>query len=126
MKKITKKICLGLTLAGLCSTQALAGEIICGGTVESLAYHTTDSFMIKLSSMNTPVYFCNPQKIWTVSGTTGETGPETCKMMYSTFLAAKTMKTSFAGIYFDGDEVPTSCDKWESWKPANIRYFEFK
>jgi hypothetical protein len=126
MKTITKKICLGLALTGLCSTPALAGEVICGGTIESLAYHASNSFMIKLSSMNTPVFFCNPEQTWTVPGTTGETGPESCKLMYATFLAAKTMKTSFGGIYFDGDSVPTSCDKWESWKVANIRYYEFK
>ncbi|NQZ08774.1 MAG: hypothetical protein HRT35_16585 [Algicola sp.] len=126
MKKITKRICLGLTLAGLCSTQALAGELTCSGTIESLGYHANNKFMIKLSSMNTLVFFCNPEENWIVPGAGYQTGAESCKMMYSTFLAAKTLKTSFGGIYFDGDDVPASCDKWESWKSANIRFYQFK
>jgi hypothetical protein len=67
---------------------ANAGTLVCNGTVEKVAMHANGRFMVQLSSMNNPVFFCSPDYEWTVSGTHYKTSTETCKMLFSTFLAA--------------------------------------
>lgn len=44
----------------LLSLNSYASSLVCTGTV---AYHGNNQLMIKLSSMNTPVSSCNPEKI---------------------------------------------------------------
>jgi hypothetical protein len=104
---------------------AQAGTVVCGGTITYLAFHAPNTFMIQMSSMNTPVFFCNPEATFSVTGTTYTTGPNTCKTLYASFLAVKASGGSIAGIYFDGDDTPATCDAWGAWKSANIRYFAF-
>ncbi len=103
-----------------------AETISCGGKITVLAYHSPDKFMLQLSSMNAPVFFCSPQNNWSVPGTQYTTGPETCKALYSTFLAAKVSGQTIESMYFDGDDVPKSCNSWVQWSNANIRYFFIK
>lgn len=111
-------------LAGI-HLNCFAGTVVCGGTVVQLAYHANNSFMLRLSSMNAPVFFCNPDSNWTVTGAGGyATGPQTCKTLYATFLAAKLTGKSFGAVYFDGDSVPAACNAWGPWLSANIRYLE--
>tara|TARA_R110002060_G_scaffold880_3_gene2105 strand:+ start:4265 stop:4630 length:366 start_codon:yes stop_codon:yes gene_type:complete len=110
----------------LLSIFANAGTLTCAGTVEELAYHGNGRFMVKLSTMNKPVFFCNAEAVWTVSGTGYQTGQETCKMMYSTFLAAKSTKSVLDYIHFDGDDVPENCNNFASWANVSIRYFKVK
>jgi len=117
---------LTFSLLYLAALNAYSGTLSCKGTVDEIAYHGVNKFMIKLSSMNKPVFFCNPETTWTVSGTSYSTGPETCKMLYSMFLTAKSTKAQIDHIHFDGDEVPASCDGWASWAKANIRYVNMK
>ncbi|WP_072680854.1 hypothetical protein [Arcobacter sp. LA11] len=107
------------------SLVAVAGTVVCSGKVEVLAYHANDKLMIKLDSMNHNVFFCSPDSKWSVLGTSHTTSPNTCKTMYSTFLAAKISGKTIKDMYFDGDDVPSSCNKWEAWKKANIRYYSF-
>jgi len=121
-----KKIFLAKLFLVMCSTNLNAATVICSGTVEELAYHAPNSFMVRLSSMNKPVFFCNPDKEFSVSGTSYVTGPESCKVLYSTFLSAKVAQKTINSMYFDGDQVPASCNDWGDWKSANIRYFTFK
>jgi len=102
---------------------ASANTIVCQGKVERLAYHANNRLMIKLESMNQPVFFCSPDSEWVVTGTSHKTGPETCKTMYSTFLAAQMSGKTISSMYFDGDDVPASCSEWGTWKVANIRHF---
>ena len=110
--------------AGLFSAaSASAGQVVCAGTVEVLSYHADGVFMIKLSSMNKPVFFCAPDREWVVAGTPYKTGPEACKMMYATFLAAKSTGKPIDNMYFDGDQVPSSCSGWADWREANIRHY---
>jgi hypothetical protein len=120
MKFIRSTFTAALLLA---STSTLAGELTCGGTVETLGYHANDVFIIKLSSMNTPVIFCNSTQTWSVPGTDKTTSPESCRMLYSTFLSAQAMKKSIDGMLFDGAAVPTDCNNWPAWAHTNIRYF---
>ncbi len=107
------------------SSPLYAGTVICSGKVEQLAYHADNSFMIKLDSMNVPVFFCSPEIEWAVVGTEYKTGPETCKLLYASFLSAKSSGAILKTIYFDGGDVPERCDGWGDWKRANIRYFNF-
>jgi len=105
------------------SVLAAAGTVVCSGKVESLAYHANNRLMVKLDSMNVPVFFCSPDSEWIVTGTDHKTGPETCKAMYSTFLAAKMSGLAINNMYFDGDQVPSTCNSWGNWQQANIRYY---
>lgn len=118
-----KKVFFLKFLVAIFSVNVSAATVICSGTVEELAYHSPNSFMVRLSSMNKPVFFCNPDSEFTVSGTTYVTGPESCKALYSTFLSAKMAQKTISSMYFDGDQVPASCSEWGNWKRANIRYF---
>jgi hypothetical protein len=120
-KKITASL---LAAAGLISGVASAGNIMCAGTVELLSYHSPDTFMVRLSSMDMPVFFCKPNATFTVPGAGGySTSAETCRALVATFIAARESGRSFGGIWFDGDDVPATCNAWGSWKSANIRHF---
>ena len=124
MKGVFRKIgCAAVVL--FVGSSAMAGTVVCSGTVEALSYHASGTFMIRLSSMNIPVFFCRPDSEFSVSGTTYTTPPETCKTLYATFLAARESGRTISGMYFDGDDVPTTCDTWGPWKSANIRYFVY-
>lgn len=117
-----KILCVGLAL--LC-TKAFAGTVVCGGVVESIAMHSHDSFMVKLSSMNKPVFVCSTASTWSIAGTSYTTSPETCKSLISVFLTSKSTNTPIATMYFDGADVPATCDGWGDWKNANIRFFSY-
>ncbi|HEY0924135.1 hypothetical protein [Rheinheimera pacifica] len=119
--KNNKKI-VALALLAL-SGNTFAGSIVCEGTVETLAYHADNQLMIKLSSMNVPVFFCSPDSEWVVGGTSYKTGPQTCQTLYSTFLAAQIAGKQLNRVWFDGDAVPASCNSWVEWTIANIRHF---
>jgi len=120
------KSILVLISAIIFSLNANGSEITCSGKVAALGYHANNQFMIQLDSMNAPVFFCNPDSQFTVSGTSYITGPETCKTMYSTFLAAQMSGKVITSLYFDGDQVPSSCNGWAAWSSANIRHFLLK
>ena len=113
-----------ILLVSLVGGSLHAASLPCEGTVEEVAYHANNRLMIRLSSMNTPVFICSPEYEWKVTGTTYVTGPQTCKAMYSSFLTAKVTKAYVKKIWFDGDSVPTQCNAWEDWKNANVRYFK--
>ncbi len=117
------KVIAVLVMTFSMSMSCYAADLVCSGKVEELSYHANNKFMLKLSSMNRAVFFCNPDSEWSVSGASYKTGPETCKMMYSTFLAAKTSGKEIKSVYFDGNEKPNSCSEFEPWSSVNIRYF---
>lgn len=112
-------------LAGavFCSN-AFASGLTCGGQVQTIAYHTGVGYMLKLTSMNTPVFICDPDGTFTTDGTTNSTGPETCKSLVSTFISAKAMETNVNQVVFDGNNVPADCTSWAGWSYAVIRYIE--
>lgn len=114
---------LAATSMLLVSSGALAGTVVCSGTVETISYHANNSFMVRLSSMNYPVYFCNPEITWNIAGYS--TGPQTCKMLYATFLAARESGRTINSLYFDSDDAPTSCNTWAAWRSATVRFFEY-
>jgi len=105
------------------SFSVTAGTLTCSGTVAQIGLHATDRLMIRLSSMNTAVFVCNPNANWSVSGTNYQTGAETCKTMMSMFMTAKATGKSIGNVWFDGDDVPQNCSSWENWKSANVRHF---
>lgn len=109
----------------LLSVQAHAATVVCSGTVEDVSYHASDKLMVRLSSMNTPVFFCNTAAEWVVAGSSYRTSVETCKALYSMFLTARVSGIPVRSMYFDGDDVPATCNSWGSWKSASIRHFKF-
>ena len=112
-------------IATLLAFQVNAATIVCSGTVEDVSYHASDKMMIRLSSMNTPVFVCSPAAEWVVTGTNYRTSAETCRALFSTFLTARISGIPIRNLYFDGGDVPATCDTWGSWKSANIRHFKF-
>ena len=123
--KVTIKSLGVISVCVLAQSYSNAGTVVCSGTVNMLAYHSPNKLMLQLSSMDNPVFICNADSDWSVSGTTYTTGPGTCKAMYSTFLAAKSTGKTVSSVYFDGDQVPATCNGWGTWKNANIRYFSY-
>ena len=120
----TRKIFAALA-AGAIATSVQGGTVVCSGTITQLAYHSPNGFMLQLSSMDAPVFFCNSETTFSVPGTTYTTGPNACKALYASFLAVKTTGGTINGLYFDGAETPATCNAWGNWKSANIRYFGF-
>lgn len=114
-----------LLLAGLLavSSAAQAGTIVCSGKVAALSYHSPDKMMVRLEGMNTAVFFCSPDKLWSVPGTPYTTGPETCKTMYSTFLSAQMAGKRIESLYLDGDGTPATCDSFPNWASYNVRHY---
>jgi len=102
-----------------------AGTATCMGTVDQLAFHAPGRLMLRLSSMNTPVFICSVDALWTPAGSEYNTTPATCKTLYATFLAAKLARDVVNYVHFDGNEVPTSCNGWAVWANANVRYFGY-
>ena len=105
------------------SSFSYAATISCTGVVEKIGLHASDRLMLKLSSMNTAVFICKTNDEWSVSGTGYKTSAETCKTMMSMLMHAKTTKAEIGSVWFDGDDVPSSCSNWKNWKSANVRYF---
>lgn len=122
MKKSIPALVVGCLLM-VAINPSYAATLVCSGKVEALSFHANNRLMIKLSGMNVPVFFCSPESEWIVAGTAFKTGPETCKALYSTFLAAKVAGETIKNMYFDGDQVPAACNAWASWQSANIRHF---
>jgi hypothetical protein len=112
-------------LAVLGSGPAWSGTVVCSGTVDGISFHANNTFMVKLSSMNTAVFFCSPDGTFGVPGTSYTTGPETCKALVAMLIAARETGRTITGMYFDGDDVPASCNSWGNWKSANIRHFNY-
>lgn len=120
-----KKIVFSISCV-LMSTNLIAGTLTCNNVkVNKVAYHGTNKLMVQLSNMNYPVFFCNPDGQWSVPGTSYVMGPETCKSVFSMFLSAKVSGAVLTRVHFDGDDVPATCDSWEPWKSAVIRYVNF-
>jgi len=105
------------------SATAFAGTLQCTGTVEKLGLHSNDRILLKLSSMNNAVFICNPNANWSVPGTGYQTSPETCMAMLSMLMHAKATESEMGQVWFDGDNVPSSCNSWQSWQSVNVRYF---
>ena len=116
-----------LLLAGFVAN-VNAATIVCSGTVEALSFHASNTgglLMIRLSSMNTPVYFCDPENAWSAPGSGYAVSPATCRALYATFLSARVSGTPISGMYFDGDSAPADCNAWGGWQSANIRHYTF-
>ncbi|WP_083707598.1 hypothetical protein [Pseudoalteromonas sp. EB27] len=107
------------------STISVAGTLTCAGKVEKVALHAPDKLMLKLTSMNQSVFICSPEYKWTVPGTSYTTSAETCKVMISMLMHAKSTQADMGNVWFDGSDVPSSCSGWSSWKKANVRYFAY-
>jgi hypothetical protein len=116
---------IAMLIAALGCNSAWAGTVVCSGTVDAISFHASNTFMIKLSSMNVPVFFCNPDSTFSVPGTSYTTGPQTCKALIGMFLAARETGRVINNIYFDGDDTPAACNAWGNWQSANIRHFSY-
>jgi len=113
-------------MAMLTTTNLTAATLTCDNTkVKHVAYHANNRLMVQLENMNQPVFFCNTEANWTVSGSPNVVGPETCKALFSMFLSAKASGQLIERVHFDGDDIPETCDTWGPWKSAHIRYIRF-
>jgi hypothetical protein len=113
-------------IAAVMAVNAQAGTIVCSGTIETLQFDATNTggyLSIRLSSMNVPVYFCDPDNPWNGTGSGYSISAATCRTLYATFLAARISGQPVTNMYFDGSDVPASCDGWAAWKSANIRHY---
>ena len=123
MKKIKYKF---LWVIILLSCNTYSGTLVCDNSkVKKIAYHANNKLMVQLENMNTPVFFCNPETEWSVSGTGYKMGSETCKAVFSMFLSAKATGATISRVHFDGEQVPATCDGWASWSSAVIRYVNY-
>jgi len=120
-----KKFVLSIVVFMLSSVSYAEGTVTCAGTVDKIQYHIPGVYYLKLSSMNQAVAFCSSESNWAPAGESRTITPETCKQLYSTFLSAKMAGKEFSVVYFDGDDVPTSCNTWGDWKSASVRFFSF-
>lgn len=116
--------CLLASLA-VFSLPAHAAELQCSGKVLQVNMHAPDRLMLQLDSMNAPVFICTPNANWIVPGTTYTTSGEMCRTLAAIFLAAKLQDRAFGVVYFDGADVPATCNGWTWWKNANVRYFSW-
>ncbi|SNB46510.1 hypothetical protein SAMN06269301_1977 [Geobacter sp. DSM 9736] len=124
MRNLTGTLLLLVVLLAVPASYAEA--VVCGGTVQTLAYHQPGKLLLRLSSMNTPVYICSTDADWVVPGSlAGSTSPAACKAIYATLLAAKTSGAPIPDMYFDGDQLPANCISFAPWSEANVRYFSF-
>lgn len=115
-----------MSLFLLFPTTVTAGSLICSGKVDQVAYHGNNRLMVKLSSMNTPVFFCNPGSDWKVAGEPNRVmSPDTCKAVFSIFLSARSTEETINRVHFDGDNVPESCSSFKSWQEVFIRYVNY-
>jgi len=112
-------------LLAVVASQAHGGTVVCSGTVEQLAYHQPGRLMIRLSSMNVPVFICSADHDWEPAGSFSSTSPAACKTLYATLLAARLTRGTIGSMYFDGDEGPASCGAFSRWTSVNVRYFEY-
>lgn len=117
-----------LLVGWLFSSVAFGANVTCSGKVTTIAYHTGagGGFMLQLDSMNVPVFICSVDDVWTKPGASHSTQPDSCQTMISVFMTAKATDQPLDQVVFDGDDVPATCDGWESWKYANVMYFQFK
>ena len=97
--------------------------IVCEGKIKVLSYHANNKFLLQLETMDHPVFFCDADVQWSAAGSELTTEPDSCKAMYSNFLAAFMSGKRLASVWFDGDQVPATCNSWGTWENANIRHF---
>lgn len=119
-----KKLVLLTFVASLFSLQCYAGTIQCSGKVAQIGMHANDKIMLRLTSMNRPVFICSMAERWEVDGTVYKTTVEMCKALYSMFLTAKTTGAEVGDVWMDGNDA-NSCSSFESWKKVNVRHFMF-
>jgi hypothetical protein len=113
---------------GMCASAVSAATIVCNGTVETLSFHANTVgggvMLLKLSSMNEPVQFCDPNATFSPAG--GNTvSAATCKTLVAAFMSAKLSGLQMIDVYFDGDSAPSSCGSWGAWQSASIRHFKY-
>jgi hypothetical protein len=104
---------------------AQAGTVICEGTVEDLRFHQPGLIGLRLSSMNDFMWICNINEPFNPPGAS-TISTSTCKTIYATLLAAKISKLTVQGVYFDGDQVPSSCSNVQAGGSVFIRHFIIK
>jgi hypothetical protein len=73
--------------------------------------------------MNTPLFFCDHETLWTVAGAERRSmRPETCKSLFAIFLSARATKEPVSKLHFDGDSVSALCNGFQSRQKIFIRY----
>lgn len=116
---------LSLIFVLVVSGNSFAGTLQCSGKVEQIGMHANDRIMLRLTSMNTPVFICSTTSSWKPSGSSYSTSPETCKALLSMFLTAKATGVDMGDVWMDGDDATESCSTFGNWKSVNIRHFLF-
>lgn len=121
MRKILGKLIITISSFALIAP-SYAGTIVCEGTVEDLIMHQPGLIALRLSSMNMPLYICNVSADYRAAGT-DNISASTCKVTYAALLAAKYNNATVRLAYFDGDQVPTSCNTVQPGTYIYLRHF---
>lgn len=125
MKKSTRGALCFVALSLALSSIANSATVVCNGTVDQLAYHQPGQLMLRLSSMNVPIFICSTEADWNVPGSlSGTTTTSACKTIYATLLSARLTHNQISSMYFDGDDVPAACNAFSVWTKVNVRYFQ--
>jgi hypothetical protein len=90
---------------------AHATTLTCDGTVDMVSLHQPGFVGVKLSSMNAEAFVCRIDADYTPAGA-ATISPAMCKTIYAGLLSAKANKWDVTSVWFDGDQVPTSCTAW--------------
>jgi hypothetical protein len=120
MRQLARLLLVALNFSLL--SAANAGTVVCEGTVQELTLHQPGLVGLRLSSMSAPIFICRIDAEQSVPGA-APTSAANCKAMYASLLAAKLSGTVVHSAYFDGDQVPASCNTAQPWTYVSLRYF---
>ena len=120
MRQLARLLFVALNFSLL--SAANAGTVVCEGTVQELTLHQPGLVGLRLSSMSAPVFIYRIDAEQTIPGA-ASTSAANCKAMYAGLLAAKISGTFVHGAYFDGDQVPASCNAAQFWTYVSLRSF---
>jgi len=120
MRHLARLLFVVLNFSVLSSVSA--GTLMCEGKVEEVTLHQPGLVGLRLSSMSAPIIICRIDAEQSVPGAAA-TSAANCKAMYAGLLAAKFGGTVVRSAYFDGDQVPASCNTAQAWTYVSLRYF---
>jgi hypothetical protein len=124
MKSKRQVIGIAISLAAAAhAIQCQAATVVCSGTVEQIAYYNPGLIMVRLSSMNNPVFICSTDAPFTEPNAGYATTVQACKVLYAGLLTAKTTNSPIQAMYFDAATVPSTCATWPAWAYAQVRYY---
>jgi hypothetical protein len=100
--------------------QAATDAIQCSGKVEQIAVYSSDTIVMRLSSMNYPVTICS---LSSTVGSTMPVPPSQCKAAYAALMLAMAQDKT-ASVWLDNVVNGTNCQNFSRLEMATIRWVE--